>query len=229
MAISDKTRKILWARSGNRCAECRRQLVEEATRADAESVVGDECHIVSGQSQGPRYVASFPAARLDEPDNLILLCRVHHKMVDDQTQTYTVEALQKLKATHEAWVASTLNQSAHPLEFKTACRLVAAELQDNSLIVGFALENRRWWRSDEELTTEEWKQYKSVLASHLSYDALDDVRITVKAINNASLLAAEPRPPDKPDEIFLEPTVEALTLLLKHMKEGRASLMPYLL
>jgi len=116
MAISDKTRKILWARSGNRCAECRRQLVEEATRADAESVVGDECHIVSGQPQGPRYDANFPAARVDEPDNLILLCRVHHKMVDDQTQTYTVEALQKLKATHEAWVASTLNPSAHPLE-----------------------------------------------------------------------------------------------------------------
>jgi hypothetical protein len=36
--------------------------------------------------------------------------------VDDQTQTYTVEALQKLKATHEAWVASTLNPSGHPLE-----------------------------------------------------------------------------------------------------------------
>jgi hypothetical protein len=66
---------------------CRSQIVEEATRSDAESVVGDECHIVSGQSQGPRYDASFPAARLDEPDNLILLCRVHHKMVDDQTQT----------------------------------------------------------------------------------------------------------------------------------------------
>ena len=63
--------KDLWARSGNRCAKCRRQLVEEATRSDAESVVGDECHIVSGQSQGPRYDASFPAARLDEPDNLI--------------------------------------------------------------------------------------------------------------------------------------------------------------
>jgi hypothetical protein len=115
MAISDKTRKILWARSGNRCAECRRQLVEEATQSDAEAVVGDECHIVSGQPQGPRYNASFLAARLDEPDNLILLCRVHHKIVDDQTQTYTVEALQKLKATHEAWVASTLNPSAHPL------------------------------------------------------------------------------------------------------------------
>ena len=112
MSISDKTRKILWARSGNRCAKCRRQLVEQAARADAQSVIGEECHIISGQSQGPRYDASFPAARLDEPDNLILLCRVDHKIIDDQTETYPVEVLQKLKATHEAWVASTLNPSA---------------------------------------------------------------------------------------------------------------------
>jgi hypothetical protein len=36
------------------------------------------------------------------------LCRVHHKMVDDQCETYTVELLRKLKSNHEAWVAKTL-------------------------------------------------------------------------------------------------------------------------
>ncbi len=46
---------------------------------------------------------------------LILLCRVHHKIIDDQTQTYTVEVLRKMKTTHEAWVASTLIPSAHLL------------------------------------------------------------------------------------------------------------------
>jgi hypothetical protein len=115
------------------------------------------------------------------------------------------------------------------LEFRTACRLVAAELQDNSFIVEFALEKRLWWRSEEELTTEEWKQYKSVLAAGLPDDALADVKFAVRGVNNASLLAAASRPLDKPDEIFSEPTVEALTLLLKNMKKGRVSLMPYLL
>ncbi|HWP60610.1 MAG TPA: hypothetical protein VNL14_22135 [Candidatus Acidoferrales bacterium] len=66
MAITDKTRKILWGRSGNRCAMCRRELVVEATPTDDESVVGDECHIVSGKGQGPRYDAGFSSDRLDE-------------------------------------------------------------------------------------------------------------------------------------------------------------------
>ena len=108
MAISEKTRKILWGRSGNRCALCRHELVIDATAADDESVVGDECHIVSGKTQGPRHDPAFPSERLDEPENLILLCRVHHKMVDDQCETHTVEILQKLKTNHETWVSSTL-------------------------------------------------------------------------------------------------------------------------
>ena len=61
-----------------------------------------------GSPQGPRYDASFPVARIDEPDNLILLCRVHHKIIDDQTQTYTVEALQQdKKQLMRRWVSST--------------------------------------------------------------------------------------------------------------------------
>jgi hypothetical protein len=39
---------------------------------------------------------------------LILLYRVHHKMVDDQSETYTVEKLRDLKAKHEVWVTSKL-------------------------------------------------------------------------------------------------------------------------
>jgi hypothetical protein len=108
MPISDKTRKILWGRSANRCALCRRELVIDSTAAADESIVGDECHIVSGKEQGPRHDPAFPAERLDEAENLVLLCRVHHKMVDDQWETYTVDVLQKLNSNHEKWVSSAL-------------------------------------------------------------------------------------------------------------------------
>lgn len=110
MAISDKARKTLWGRSGNRCAICRRELVIEGTPIDDESVVGDECHIVSAKQNGPRYTSSFPVSKIDEQSNLILLCRVHHKMVDDQVETYTVEVLSKLKANHEKWVSTSLTE-----------------------------------------------------------------------------------------------------------------------
>lgn len=110
MAISDKTRKVLWGRSGNRCAMCRRELVVAATSTDDDSVVGDECHIVSGASDGPRHDPAFPKASLDGLENLVLLCRVHHKMTDDQHEAYTADMLRTLKAKHEAWVSSSLGE-----------------------------------------------------------------------------------------------------------------------
>jgi hypothetical protein len=120
MAISDKTRKILWGRSGNRCAVCRNELVIEATAVDDDAVIGDECHIVSGQTHGPRHDSAFPIGSVDSEDNLLLLCRVHHKMVDDQFQTYTPEALRRLKADHEAWVSQSLSgeESIPPLRLR---------------------------------------------------------------------------------------------------------------
>ena len=84
MAISNKTRKILWGRSGNRCAICKNEIVVDATAQDDESVVADECHIISSQTNGPRHDLSYPSEKLDSYENVILLCRTHHKMIDDQ-------------------------------------------------------------------------------------------------------------------------------------------------
>lgn len=109
MAITDKTRKILWARCGNRCALCRQLIVLSATPDDDEAIVGDECHIVSPKKLGPRHDPALQENRMDEPDNLILLCRVHHKMVDDQSETYTVKILKSMRLNHEAWVDVTLS------------------------------------------------------------------------------------------------------------------------
>jgi hypothetical protein len=106
MAITDKTRKILWAKSGNRCAICRNVLVVESTERSSESVIGDECHIRSGAKNGPRYDSKYPCENIDELENLMLLCRVHHKMIDDQVETYTTELLISLKSNHEKWVDS---------------------------------------------------------------------------------------------------------------------------
>lgn len=110
MAVSEKTRKSLWGRSGNRCAICKHELVIRATESDDESVVGEECHIVSPSERGPRYEVSFPPGDLDRAANLILLCRVHHKMVDDQVEHYSADVLRAIKEEHERWVSSTLTR-----------------------------------------------------------------------------------------------------------------------
>ena len=107
MPISDRTRKLLWGRSGNRCALCRNLLSADATHADPASVVGDECHIVARSPAGPRAGAISPEA-LDQEENLILLCKTDHKRVDDQPNYFTSERLRALKLAHETWVHTTL-------------------------------------------------------------------------------------------------------------------------
>jgi hypothetical protein len=110
MGISVKTHKMLWGRAANRCAFCHRELVLDATETDDESIIGEVCHIVANSSSGPRGDSSLPPERRDEYDNLILLCRVDHKRVDDQLNTYTVKRLKEMKATHEEWVRETLEE-----------------------------------------------------------------------------------------------------------------------
>lgn len=101
VAISNRTRKMLWGRAAGRCAICNRPLVlDSSDAADREAVVGDECHIVSRQPGGPR-ANERPPSGIDEYDNLILLCKVDHKRVDDQPAYYTSERLRQVKADHE--------------------------------------------------------------------------------------------------------------------------------
>lgn len=99
---------MLWGRSGNKCAICKHDLVVDATARDDESVVADECHIISSQPTGPRHDSSYPTDKLDAYENLVLLCRTHHKMVDDQTATFTTDILRQMKNNHEVWVAERL-------------------------------------------------------------------------------------------------------------------------
>lgn len=110
MSITDKTRKVLWGRSGNRCAICKRELVIDATDKDDESVIGDECHIVSGKPDGPRNAPIFGHDEIDAYENLLLLCKVHHKVIDDQFASYPAEELKRIKNEHESWVQKNLNE-----------------------------------------------------------------------------------------------------------------------
>ncbi len=125
MSISSKTRKLLWGRSGNRCAICRKELISNHTAKDDESIVGDECHIISKESNGPRHDPNFPKDKIDNYGNLILLCKVHHKIIDDQEKRFTTNKLHEIKKEHENWVCKNLS---HSLKQN---KLVVKRIKDN--------------------------------------------------------------------------------------------------
>jgi len=111
MSITDKTRKTLWAKSGNRCLLCRIELVQETDEAIGNVIIGEECHIVSASDKGPRGNFQF-SGDFDGYDNLVLLCANDHKKVDELTDIYSVETLLLFKGLHEAWVKTTLEKDA---------------------------------------------------------------------------------------------------------------------
>jgi len=114
MAISDQTRKILWGKSGNKCALCQCELVTEGAGSTIDTIIGEECHIVAQSKRGPR-ASLITAEKMDEYENLILLCRNHHRIVDDQVENFPPEKLRKIKQQHEEWVKSQLSANGSKL------------------------------------------------------------------------------------------------------------------
>jgi len=89
--------------------------------SDDESIVGDIAHIVARDEDGvagPRSVASLSPEERDrfatlivnrnKYANLVLLCKNHHKQVDDQPSAYQVGRLLEIKERHETWVRESL-------------------------------------------------------------------------------------------------------------------------
>jgi hypothetical protein len=107
MTISLKTRKMLWGRSGGLCAICKKRLFEDESETDDPSVLGEECHIVAREKDGPRGDDPLPEEKRDLFANLILLCLEHHKIIDDQPDKYTVVLLNQIKADHLKWFQET--------------------------------------------------------------------------------------------------------------------------
>lgn len=112
MAITQKSIKILWSASGGRCAfpGCWERLCYHEAEDAAPFTLGEMAHICGDKSGANRHDASQSDAERDDYENLILLCPTHHTLIDrkENEAEYTVDALHKMKAEHEARVHARL-------------------------------------------------------------------------------------------------------------------------
>lgn len=109
MSLTHKTRLLIWSRSGYRCAKCERELFVDEVDTDDPSLVGDIAHIVAEKEDGPRGKSPLTHQQRNLFSNLLLLCKEHHKVVDDNEAKYTVEFLTEMKRKHEKKVRDTLS------------------------------------------------------------------------------------------------------------------------
>lgn len=98
-SIPQKILKVLFARSGNQCAfpGCVATIFDP----NANVVYGEVCHIEGVEPGAARHNPLRDAETLNDYDNLILLCERHHKLIDSDSNKYTVPFLWEIKARHE--------------------------------------------------------------------------------------------------------------------------------
>jgi hypothetical protein len=111
-AYSQRTLKILFALSRNRCAApgCSNSIIKEATDKSDELVVGQICHIYAVSNDGPRGKIGLSEAERNDPKNLILCCPTHHVVVDGQHETYPASLLLNWKAKQERAYGESLTE-----------------------------------------------------------------------------------------------------------------------
>ena len=106
--IPEKTKVRLWVRAGGRCEYegCNRSLWrDDLTMANMNTAY--TAHIVADSPDGPRGDAILSPRLASEFSNLMLLCDIHHRLVDQEDVAgHPALRLQDMKAQHEARIES---------------------------------------------------------------------------------------------------------------------------
>ena len=116
-ALSATDQKLLWGRSGNKCAHpnCGQLLTEDG--GSSSLVVGEMAHIYGEKPGAARWDPDVSIGILKSYDNRILLCPTHHTIIDKDEVNYTVDMLQSMKKVHEGIVIAQTTPEA-PLGFR---------------------------------------------------------------------------------------------------------------
>lgn len=102
--VSPKTRAIIWARAAGRCQYpgCNSALIGDLVSGNEDGNFGFIAHIVADSVKGPRGDVIRSPQLADDPDNLMLLCATHHKLIDvDEKELHPESRLLSMKAAHE--------------------------------------------------------------------------------------------------------------------------------
>jgi hypothetical protein len=103
-AISHETTLRLWVAAGGRCEYqgCNAYLLEDLLTSHALNLA-ERAHIVGATTaaRSPRGSDVLAHDRRNEPENLMLLCGAHHRLVDRLIEQHPVERLRRMKREHE--------------------------------------------------------------------------------------------------------------------------------
>lgn len=107
MAISERVKRLLWARSGGFCQNPSCQKDFFVFFADGTITSMEElAHIIARSNKGPRSEKGINTKLKDDYENIILLCPNCHTLIDKNPDQYPVGILKEWKKNHEQSIKS---------------------------------------------------------------------------------------------------------------------------
>lgn len=171
-----ETMNLLFAKSGNNCAfdGCPERLLDQRNRFIAEL-----CHIKAAMPGGQRFDKKQSNDDRRKPDNLILLCRNHHKETDDVDE-YPVKRLVEIKRKHEE------NFSGKPQElsedsYQSIIQVLEGQIRDKLLEIERLLLRVHYFKLVSNFFEKDDNKFLPSLKlfkDRLFYQTTEDVKLT---------------------------------------------------
>jgi hypothetical protein len=102
--IPNKIQNVLWGRAAGRCqyAGCNKLLIGEQISGAGNANKSYVAHVVGDSPDGPRGDPILSPKLAHDPDNLMLVCDEHHRVIDrEMVDTHSVDVLREMKRRHE--------------------------------------------------------------------------------------------------------------------------------
>ena len=132
---TERTIKKLFALSRNRCAypKCETPIVHETG-----AITGDVCHIKAARPGGPRFDPGQTDAERHAFENLVLMCKVHHQVVDSNPVRFTVDLLTDMKNYRESDgdIELSMEAARMAVKLKEATDILLHAGRDAQVMVG---------------------------------------------------------------------------------------------
>lgn len=191
MGIGQKDIKLLWGRSGNRCAVCKTQLTQDKKAVTASFTLGEQAHIVGEKEDAARGKSPLSTNERNNYHNLILLCPTHHTEIDSNEEDYPVEKLYQIKSEHELWVTETLSETIDHVML--AKQIAISSIIDSAVLLckldnwtSFALAPDPRWDSDMIEKIYQFRQKVIATIWSKEFQRLKDATTTLSILLNSA-------------------------------------------
>jgi hypothetical protein len=198
---------MLWGRAAGRCefSPCNRPLSWHPYTKETVNIA-EAAHIIGFSADGPRGEDEISEELAQDIENLMLVCRICHKPIDDNSDSYSVEQLRRMKRDHEARIelvagiapenkstivlyGANVGEHSSPLTYEKAARALPPEwypAERTAIQLGMVNSSFR------DHTADFWK----IEAAHLQAMVEQQVRprLSMGGIAHFSLFGFAPQP-----------------------------------